>query len=61
MRDLLCPWPKSVWPMTDKEYAKAIPDEKLRSAISGFLMRQGWQACLTQIAEMMNASLKEDT
>ena len=37
-----CPWPQSVWPFTIKEYIKAVPDEHLRTAISGFLMREGW-------------------
>lgn len=37
-----CPWPEDVWPMTTQEYVAAVPDEGLRTAISGFLMRQGW-------------------
>lgn len=30
------PYPKSVFPMTDDEYIKAIPDPVLRTAISGY-------------------------
>jgi hypothetical protein len=41
--EIECPWPESMWSMTDKEYAAAIPDEKLRTAISGYLMRAGWE------------------
>lgn len=38
-----CPWPESVWTMTEDEYVKAIPDERLRTAISGFMARFGWE------------------
>ena len=30
------PYPESVFPMTDEEYIKAIPDPVLRTAISGY-------------------------
>ena len=48
-----CPWPADVWPMTKEEYAKAIPDPKLRTAISGFLMRLGWELCENAIWEQL--------
>ena len=38
-----CPYPEDVFPMTTEEYAAAVPDEKLRTAISGFLCRLGWE------------------
>lgn len=38
-----CPWPKDIWTMTKEEYVKAVPDHNLRTAISGFLMRLGWE------------------
>ena len=41
-----CPWPVDVWPMTDAEYSEAVPDEGQRTAISGFLMRRGWELCV---------------
>lgn len=41
-----CPWPESAFPMTDAEYAAAVPDEAARTAISGFLMRKGWEAAV---------------
>jgi hypothetical protein len=56
---LQCPWPKDIWTMTDKQYVNAVPDEKLRTAISGFLMRKGWEACMMQIMELLNAALEE--
>ncbi|MEI6153627.1 MAG: hypothetical protein WCQ90_06030 [Deltaproteobacteria bacterium] len=49
-----CPWPEEVWPMTDDEYVQAIPDPKLRTAISGFLMRKGWEICVKQLEERRN-------
>lgn len=47
-----CPWPRDVWPMTSVEYCEAIPDEKLRTSISGFLMREGWEVAFNQIKEL---------
>lgn len=44
-----CPWPESVWPMTDEQYVKAIPDGAKRTAIAGFLMRLGWNEAMRQI------------
>jgi len=41
-----CPWPVDVWPMTDAEYAETVPDECQRTAISGYLMRLGWELCV---------------
>lgn len=38
-----CPYPGSVFPMTTEEYMRAIPDHKLRTAISGYLARFGWE------------------
>ena len=37
-----CPYPESVFPMTVDEYVKAVPGEKLRTAISGSLGREFW-------------------
>ena len=38
--------------MTEEEYVKAVPDEKLRTAISGFLMREGWKVCRDQVLDL---------
>jgi len=47
-----CPWPVSIWPMTEAEYVKAVPDPHLRTAISGFLMRQGWESYERQMDDI---------
>jgi len=52
-----CPWPKEVWPMTQEEYKKAIPDPHLRTAISGFLMRLGWELAEEDIFKKMKEIL----
>ncbi len=44
-----CPWSDDVWPMTQEEYMKAVPNPNLRTAISGFLMRQGWKIAEKEI------------
>lgn len=50
-----CPWPEDVWAMTVEDYVRAVPDEKTRTAISGLLMRMGWNCALKTI----KASLEE--
>jgi hypothetical protein len=40
--------------MTEQEYVEAVPDEKLRTAISGMLMRRGWNVAMRQIKEREN-------
>ena len=50
-----CPWPSDIWTMTDADYVQAVPDGKLRSAISGFLMRCGWELAQKRV----NQALKE--
>lgn len=49
----MCPWPESIWPMTDEDYVKAIPDPKMRTAISGYLMRKGWEIACEDIAKKL--------
>jgi hypothetical protein len=48
-----CPWPESVWPMTAQQYVAAVPDPAQRTAISGFLMRRGWEVAVKQIEERL--------
>lgn len=55
-----CPWPESVWPMTEKQYVKAVPDPVLRTAISGFLMRRGWEVAVKQMQEAQNAEVSHE-
>lgn len=38
-----CPWPIDVFPATVQQYIELIPNEKDRTAISGLLMRIGWE------------------
>jgi hypothetical protein len=37
-----CPYSSKVFPMTGEQYVKAVPDPHMRTAISGYLMREGW-------------------
>src|SRR5271157_3326931 len=43
-----CPWPESVWTMTTEEYIAAVP-EPLRTRISGYAMREGWNAAMAAV------------
>ena len=38
--------------MTENDYAEAVPNRGLRTAVSGFLMRQGWELAIKQIKEL---------
>ena len=44
-----CPYPESIFTMTDDEYVQAIPDPKLRTAISGYLGRIFWKIASAMI------------
>ncbi len=44
-----CPYPEDIFPMTLEEYIKAVPDPNLRTAISVFLMRYGWEIASSMI------------
>ncbi len=46
-----CPWPETVFSMTEEEYVNAVPDPATRTAISGFLMRRGWEVASQDIHE----------
>jgi len=47
------PYPESMFPMTDDEYVKAIPDPKMRTAISGCLGRLFWDIASESIYNAM--------
>lgn len=49
------PYPESVFPMTETEYVKFIPDPANRTAVSGFLMRRGWLVFQRQLNEVIAA------
>ncbi len=53
------PWPETVWPMTTAEYVMAVPDPQLRTAISGYLMREGWRCAAMALREQMQDALAE--
>jgi hypothetical protein len=53
------PYPKSIFPMSDEEYVKAIPDERLRTAISGYMARFGWNIAFKQMKETIENVLLE--
>jgi hypothetical protein len=38
-----CPWPEDIWTMTPERYVAAVPSRHLRTAISGYLMREAWK------------------
>ena len=42
-KPLDCPWPADVWQMTPEQYCRLVPDEIERTAVSGYLMRRGWE------------------
>lgn len=48
-----CPYPEDIFTMTREEYVKAVPDKQLRTAISGLLMRLGWEAASDAIYNNM--------
>jgi hypothetical protein len=45
--------------MTDDEYVKAVPDHKTRTAVSGFLMRKGWELCKQEMLKTMIDEIQE--
>lgn len=54
------PYPESIFPMTTDEYVKSVPDEHLRSAISGCLARWAWGVASDMIWDRFKEHL-EDT
>ena len=53
------PYSKDVFPMTIKEYAKLIPDHKLRTAISGCLGRHFWDIAVEAVLESVEETVRE--
>ena len=54
-----CPWPEDIWTMTIEEYVAAIPDTKLRTAISGLLMRMGWNSAMDAVKRAIEKGWEE--
>jgi hypothetical protein len=44
--------------MTEAEYVAAVPNERLRTAISGFLMRKGWEVAMAWSDSEIGACLE---
>ena len=45
------PYPKEVFPMERSEYPKIVPDDKIRTALSGCLGRTFWEMASDAIWE----------
>jgi hypothetical protein len=56
-----CPWPADIWTMTEDEYVKAVPDPALRTRISGFLMRYGWEIARDDIFSGLCREIADST
>lgn len=48
-----CPYPEKVFTANLQDYIKAVPDERLRTAISGYLGRHFWHMASETIWEAM--------
>jgi hypothetical protein len=53
------PYPEGIWPMTETDFIRAVPDPRLRTAISGYLMRAGWRPAAMTIKEALEDALDE--
>ena len=53
IRGVANPYPADVFPMTEAEYVRAVPNESLRTAISGLLARYGWNAFKGQLYDQL--------
>lgn len=53
------PYPTDVFPMTESEYVEAVPNEDLRTAISGCLGRMFWDLASIAIKEQLQNEAAE--
>ena len=49
------PYPKSIFPMPRRRYAEIVPDENIRTGLSGMLGREFWDIA----SEMIFRAYKE--
>ena len=56
-----CPYPEDIFPMTTDQHVAAVPDEKVRSAISGHLGRLFWNIASDSIWRAMQEQESEGT
>lgn len=54
-----CPYPEDIFPMTTDEFVKAVPDGKLRSAISGCVGRFAWRCAENMIWDRWRQHVKD--
>ena len=47
------PYPESVFPMTTKDYVKAIPNEHKRTTISGYCGRLFWDLAINEAVRII--------
>ena len=47
------PYPESVFPMTTKDYVKAIPNEHKRTTISGYCGRVFWNIAINEAVRII--------
>ena len=50
-----CPWPEEVFVCTVEQYVAAVPDDMQRTAISGLLMRMGWNCAMTEMRRVLES------
>ena len=53
------PYPEDIFPMGIKEYVKVVPDDNLRSSISGCLGRFFWNIASEMIWERITTEIYE--
>ena len=53
------PWPENIWTMTEDSYCATVPDPDTRTAISGYLMRKGWELAVEKMKELAQQEAKE--
>ena len=51
------PYPKSIFPMERDKYSEIVPDEKIRTALSGMLGREFWDVASDSIWEAVEGEL----
>ena len=55
------PYSEDIFPMTTEQYAEHIPDNAKRTAISGLLMRKGWEVAVGDIIRIIDEQIDNYT
>jgi hypothetical protein len=53
---LQCPWPTDIFPISVEQYVERVPDPQDRTAISGLLMRMGWEHAIQSVKDAIAQS-----